>query len=309
MALSPTMTSLTGNPAPAANPAPATVTPPANPAVVTPPANPITNEQFKWLGEGVEPAQLELVQKKGWTNPLDMLKGYDNLERLFGSKANVVPRPKDDASKDDWDKYRAANGRPATKDDYKLAETLGDAVKSNPEFATAAQEWFHEAGLDPQQAKVVGSKYLEMETALRAKTDTDFVAASNNDVQDLAKELGAKFDDTMEVARRATQFAMKEAGLKVEQLDALERAIGTKTMLTMFAKFGTMSAEATALPGNNNESFQTAEYAQQQIAKLRTDPAFLQRYQSSNQEVRNVAIAEMEKWQKQAYGDAPIGHG
>lgn len=309
MALSPITASLTGN-APTTT-APTTTAPTTTTTTTPPPPPPVPTSidltQFKWLGDNVEPAQAELAQKKGWTNPLDMLKGYDNLERLFGSKASVVPRPKDDAPKADWDAYRTANGRPADAKAYGLAEALGDAVKAKPEFANAASEWFLEAGLDAQQAKTVASKYLEMEGALQAKEDADFIAASNADVQTLATELGGKFEDTMEVARRATQFAMKEAGLKAEDLDKLERAIGTKTMLTMFSKFGNMGLEATALNGEGGKAFETKEYALAQIAKLRTTPEFLTRYQSTNQEIRNTAIAEMEKWQKQAYGDAPVG--
>jgi hypothetical protein len=51
---------------------------------------------------------------------------------------------------------------------------------------------------------------------------------------------------------------------------------------------------------------QEADTAKQQIAQLKGDPRFLERYASSNPHIRDLAIRELEAWHLQAFGNKPV---
>lgn len=279
---------LAGGGAPAANPNPA-------PAGGVP--NPGANAS-DWFA----PEYKDLVSQKGWDNPNKALEGYSNLERLLGEKANAVILPKADGKPEEWNAIYDKLGRPKDAAEYKLPVPQD----ANPEFAKTAAQWFHENGLNNKQAEGIVNKFNEYTAAAQTKDNEAFVAKSNQELGDLRDSLGAKFDDTMELSRRATRLAMEKSGLTMETLGKLEQAVGTKTMLSMFAEFGKMMTEATGPDGNMASAFQgTPDYAKGMITKLRGDAGFRERYNSNDPNIRNLAIDEMSKWQKQAHGDAP----
>lgn len=272
------------------NPPAATTPPVTPPAGVTPP------------GGWYEPSYAPLVQQKGWQNPNDALKGYANLETLLGEKANAIIPPKADAPQQEWDNFYTKLGKPTSADDYKFP-----VEGMNSDLVKEAQKLFHVAGLPPKQAEAIFKGYNEIAANSFQQQQQGFVTQSNNDVLDLQKEYGTKFDDNMELARRAYRHASEKAGLTQEHLDAIEFAVGTKTMLKMFGAFGNMFNEAGGPPNDPASQFRgTPEYAKQRVKELRADPEFRARYMHNDPTIRNAAIEEMEKLSKQAYGDAPV---
>ena len=247
-------------------------------------------------------AHQALVTQKGWTSPNDAITSYANLETLLGEKATAIVPPKADATPEDWGKFYERLGRPADPSMYKFNK---DGM--NPALVTAASKWFHEQGLNDRQAEGVLKAYNEFASQSDKTTNTNWMSESSNQLADLQTEWGSKFDDNVELARRATQFAMKEAGLSPDQLNQFERAVGTKTMLTMMQKFGNMFKEAANPGGQNGAGFNSSpDWAKSRIGELRADPTFRTRYFSDDPTIRNAAIEEMNKLNEQAFGNAPI---
>ena len=62
-----------------------------------------------------------------YKTPEDALRGFAEAQKLIGSKLSV---PKDDAPKEEWDKFYASLGRPEAPDKYDLGvpETLPEGV-------------------------------------------------------------------------------------------------------------------------------------------------------------------------------------
>ena len=269
-------------------------------------AAPVVSNGANTGGAGASPSWFapeyaNLVQTKGWKDANDGLKGYQNLETLLGEKATAIIPPKADATPEDWGKFYEKLGRPADPNMYKFSKEGMD-----PKLAPEIGKWFHTAGLNETQAEGLLKQYNEFYGNHAKEADQSAMVQSNNDLLDLQGEWGAKFDNTIELARRATQFATEKAGLSADQLNAFEKAVGTKTMLKMFAGFGNMFNEAGSPEVGTSQFNATPQYAKGEITRLQSDPEFRTRYMHNDPTIRTAAVKQMEELFKRAYGDAPV---
>jgi hypothetical protein len=51
----------------------------------------------KWLGETPDPELKGYVENKGWKDPVELLNGYRNLEKLVGQARIAMPKDENDA--------------------------------------------------------------------------------------------------------------------------------------------------------------------------------------------------------------------
>lgn len=247
------------------------------------------------------------IQNKGWSDPAAMLESYTNLEKVVGVPDNIradqlLIAPKSDAKPEEIAAFLdKANkiGVPSAPADYGFKAPAGvDQAQVD-----AGAQWLHAAGVPKPMAEKVIAEVFKHETA-QAQA---FEAQSVKDLTDLQAELGDKFDDSMELGRRAFKHAEKEAGLNADFLNKLETAVGTKTMLKLFAVFGKNLTEATAPNGGQQSGDQfrmSKDAAQAKITDLYKDAAFMARYSSPNPMERQRAIDEMEQYQKIVAGTA-----
>lgn len=134
-----------------------------DPKLVTPPAFAIPDE-FK-----------DKPYLKGVDSQEKLFKMLDGAQTLIGQKGPAVP--KDDAAKEDWDKYYESIGRPKTADEYQLE----GAEKGDQKFIPKVRQALHEAGLTPKQANIAWSKvnvalneYMTEKGITDQQLDTDF---------------------------------------------------------------------------------------------------------------------------------------
>lgn len=300
---------LTGNP-------PTNVTPSNNGSPTTPPTNGSpTPPTTPWYGQNFQNQDMiQLLQQKGWHDAPNVeegvnrvLVGYKNLETILGQKAHAIVKPDEKADENAWnDYYSKLRGDVNSGKDYGLqvSEDMKDSV--DQPLLDMMQDTFHKSGLDKRQATNIFNAYNEYVSASNKNFNETFVTQSNNDIKELQTEYGNKFDDNMELSRRAYRFAAEKAGLDQKQLQKLEVALGTKAMLKMFGAFGAGFQEATSPPGNGGGFTSTPEYAKSKIGELKASPEFQGRYHSEDPNIRLAAIDEMEKWHKQAYGSEPV---
>lgn len=272
---------------------------------------------------GVDPKFHTAIQAKGWQNPNDVLDSYTNVEKLVsmergGDVDRILVRPKEGATPEEIAAFTAKAGFAAPGDakEYgftpefvgtKAAELFAAnglpadlAAQFSTEMAPVveqASKWMQEAGAPPAIAKALVDNVLASEVAgLKA-----FHARSDEDYTKLGQELGDKFGDFEEAGRRA----FRASGLEKGTLDKIEMAIGTKSMMQMFSKFGSAMSEAAAPNGEKTagggQFTQTASGAQQRIQTLQRDSDFQAKLLSPNPQVRGPAQAEWESLFKQAY--------
>lgn len=270
-----------GDPA-AAPPAPAG-TPPAAPAG-TPPAS---GAPASWLDGITDPELRGYAEVKGWKDPLAVLDGYRNLEKLVGLEKLPMPKGPDDA--EGLARVYDALGRPKSADEYKLPVPEGAPT----EFATAASKVFHEAGLSAAQATKVAEWYNgQVQAQVAAQTEA-FQRQTEQQLAALRTEWGAAFEQQVEIGRRA----VREFGLG-EQLGSLEQALGTAGLLKLMTTLGAKLGEDTFEAGQGGAGgAMTPAAAQARIAALKADPDWSARYLKGGAAER----AELEKLMTFAY--------
>jgi hypothetical protein len=315
MSTNPGSAALLGDPAPApeggAQPpagAPENQQPPAPEAGAQPPA---AEPEKPWY-EGLPTDKYAYIQNKGWQSPADVLESYTNIEKTLGLPADaradaLLVAPKADAPEEARTAFleKATKGFvPETPEGYGFDKLVPDGVEPPPILSEAAAA-AHAAGLPAPLA----SKFIGQMLEADKKAEAAFDAQSVTDLKDLAAEYGDKFDDNMELGRRALRAAKEQAGLGDEAIPQIERAIGTKAMLKLFATFGKNMTELPAPDGTKSADgaaqFQTSPAAARaKIEALKQDSAFMARYLSPNPGMKQKAIDEMEALQKIAAGGA-----
>lgn len=277
-------------PAPAAAPAAAPATAPA--------AAPAGDAEAAWYATLPAPAQ-SAITAKGW-NALPkeeafstVLDSYLNLEKLMGADkaGRTVTLPKDDASPEERMEFFKKIGVPDKAEDYGF-DKLPDLPPEIQSTLAEAQNWMHKAGVP----KMVGDNLMKEVVAAEAAKAEAWAAESQKELNALSLEMGAEFDNKMEIGRRAA----RAAGLDQNAISSIERAIGTKSLLKMFMAFGETMTEASApAPGNSGAQFtETAESINTQIQQLFNDNQFMANYTSPNPKIREGAIAKMERLYK-----------
>lgn len=277
---------------------------------------------------GIDAKYVPAITAKGWTNPNDVLESYTNVEKLVsmergGDIERILVKPKADATPEEIAAFNSKAGfsAPETVEGYGFTpESIGS--KAAEMFTTAglpadlagqfseqmapviaqSAAWFKEAGVPAHLASAVVEQVLKHEVA-DLKTFQD---KSNAEYATMQTQMGDRFADFEEAGRRA----FKQSGLEAGSLDAIERAIGSKAMLTMFAKFGSAMTEAQAPNGSTTGGAgaptftPTAQSAQQRIETLRKDSDFQAKLLSPDPNVKRAAVAEWERLHTAAYPPA-----
>jgi hypothetical protein len=214
--------------------------------------------------DGADADTVGFIQNKKWDNPLKVINDYRNLEKFHGVPADqLVKLPKqDDVAA--WDAVYNKLGRPEAPDKYgkdglKLVEGFSiDDSKLNAFDALA-----HKAGLTKTQRDMVYNGYFESEAkSLAGSQEAD---AQEKSLQEAAlkKEWGNKYDERVELARRAFR-AFVPQGVDPESVAAaFESSMGVAITAKMFANLADKMAEDT-FKSNNGGSDRAFGYTKEQ---------------------------------------------
>ena len=282
---------LSASPAPESGPAPAEAGPPT-PTTSPNPANQATQSPAQdWVA--ALPDDLRgLAEVKGWKDPADGLRSYQQLEQLFGhdKAGRTVLLPKGDDDAEGREALYKALGRPDTAEGYDLTKTMADQPV-DPGFMADMGQSMHQMGLSKQQAQGLARAYNEqlgkMYAGLRSQQEADLAAYK--------AECGAQYEARRECARRAAE----RFGITPEKLTALEANLGTADMMRTLSAIGQALGEDVppnqAAPGDASYNFSPAG-ARTKIDELTADESFRKRYLRGDPE----AMAQMERLSKAA---------
>ena len=276
-----------------AEPAPAPASAAAPPAAEPAPASPSDNSWYSTLSKDVQ----DVLNTKGWKSlPANealetVANSYVNLERLFGADkaGNTVQVPKADATPEERRMFYSKLGVPEEAAGYELK--VPEELAEMPLFAKAS-DWFHQVGVPKDLANALVEKVIADEQAMAKQ----YEQKSQQEWQDLQGEWRDKFDDQVELARRAS----KMVGWDQNTLASIERTIGTKALMQAMARVGSNLLEAEApAPGTGAGTFRvTPQMAADKIEGMFKDSEFMSRYLSPNPAVREKAVGEMETLMK-----------
>lgn len=234
----------------------------------------------------------EYVQAKGWQDPNDLLKSYQNLEKFAGGSKNIVELPGEDADDDTLGNFFSKLGRPESPDQYGLEVPENadeDVVKWFKESA-------HKHGLTDRQASALFNDWNEMSSERMEQMNQSVQQKQEADVNNLKKEWGQKYDENIGAGRKAVQAL----GLDQESLSSFEEKLGTADMLKLFANIGSKMGEDSFVTGDRSGSSfgVTPAAAQQQISDLKMDKTFMDKYLNGDKD----AVNKLQKLMGAAYG-------
>ena len=187
-----------------------------------------TKSQAGWTDNFSE-AELKVVTDKGFKSPQDLLKSYQEMEKLSGNKFSI---PKaDDAEA--WKKLDARLGCPETIEGYELKDVAQVDEPYLEDFKSAALE----AGLRPNQLNHIYAWYRSNQDKM---TDA-FNAQVEKDKEEVRAEWGEDYSKNEELMRRGVRVL----GLSEDLLTNIEVSIGTKAFMQLGKRLGDAVSEDT----------------------------------------------------------------
>ena len=225
-----------------------------------------------WIGRLPDDLR-QVVMHKGWREPADALKSYKHLEEFMGAEKSgrglVLPKNDDDA--EGYARLFQALGRPETPDGYALAEALGN-VEVDQAFTGAMGLAMHQAGLSKRQAHQMAVAWQEQIDKYGSAEEQRYEAEKSAVINEVSPA-------RVEAAKRGFRFT----GVPAETAERLERALGPKMAVEMFARIGEALAEDRGVSESRPiTSHASPEGARLRMDRLMSDPVFSQRYLSGD---------------------------
>lgn len=261
---------------------------PAAPAAgVAPTAQPSANSV--WTAAFDEDTSA-YVSNKGWKEPSDMLMSYRNLEKFAGGAKNLLELPPENATPEQLDAFYSKLGRPADPNEYGLKAPDG----GDP----AMVEWFkgtaHKLGLSAKQAQSLFTEFNGMSGSMQEKLQSQMAQESEKAIGTLKQEWGQAYDQMIGAGRRAATALGYDAG----RLSAIEDKLGTAEMLRLFATLGSKMGEDSFAGERSEGGFGTTPAAaKQQIADLKLDKGFMDKYLSGDKD----AVGKLQRLMEAAH--------
>jgi hypothetical protein len=166
--------------------------------------------------------------------------------------------PGKDATPEEWQAFYKQIGAPDSAEAYELPTPEGD----DGQFAKTAAEWFKDAGVLPQQAQILATKYNEFAAAQQAAQAAAAEQAQQAEIRalhekntaekaELDNEWGQRAPENYEFARRAArQFFPAEKAQDV--IAAMESVLGYKGTVQLLHGIGKGLGEHDATVGMGN---------------------------------------------------------
>lgn len=229
------------------------------------------------------------------TTPEKMFEKIDNMESLIGKKSFV---PGEGATEQDWNDYRDRVGIKST-DDYTLDNSdLPDNIKNlhNDEIQGKVKQMFYDAGLTPQQAKIINSRYDQIMTEAHKDVMEQYATQqkqaqlSDEEFDALAKETwGQERDNVINVAKSLIQeFTPPNLKDAMATMDNKSLTIMASVLKGVSDKYISQD-DLDALKGNSvNNPDSLREEAQKELAKLSQMSPFDKGYEAQKQKVNEL---------------------
>lgn len=254
-----------------------------------------------WYG-GLDGETQGWMQSKGWAAPNgqpapefakilpDMVKAHRSLESMNGR--DKVVWPKDQADAPAWAEIHKRMGVPSKPEEYGLMPLGPDGKpdeKADRTYANAMAAAFHKHGIGKDAAHAIGQEHSRLAGELSKAADQAFVARSEQEFAALKQEWGVNADANFAAAQRAA----RAFGIDQETMGKMERAIGTKSLMTLLNQIGLAVSEDRVSAGGSGQGggLTSPEAAQARLAELRQDSEWQKKYFAGDR----LAVAEYDR--------------
>lgn len=246
-----------------------------------------------WYG-GLDGEAQGWLQSKGWATANgqaptelakvlpDIIKSHRNLESLNGREKLAKPKDLNDVAA--YDAIFKALGRPDKPEGYGFKPGEND----DAEYMNRMVGIFHKHGLSTGQAKAIVEESNAFGKDFKTAQEQIFQTNSKSELDQTRKAWGQDADRKFSAVQRAkVHFDVDK-----RVMDKIERAVGTKTFLDLFSKFGeSISEDRSAGGGGGGGNFMTKEAAQARLNDLKADGEWRKRYEAGG----NTEIGEFNR--------------
>ncbi len=247
-------------------------------------------ERIEWLGDAPDELH-EFAKANGYKSVADALTNTRELQKYLGADkaGRGIVVPKDEADAEGWGQVYAKLGRPETPEGYGLDKLEG----ADPAFAGEAAKAMHELGLSASQATKLAEWWGKQSTASVEASQAKFLETAAADMTKLEQEWGKAAEQNKAVAARGA----KALGFTREELDQIERAVGTRALMERFLSVGAKLGEDAMPGGGGAAAGLTMDGAKAQIEAKMNDKAFMAKVTAGD----GAAKAEFDRLFKAAY--------
>lgn len=206
---------------------------------------------------GVEPETVGYIQNKKWDGkdgPLKALEGYRNLEKFHGVPADqIIKLPRDDDA-EAWGKVYQRLGRPESADKYGEVQ-VPEGVSLNPDLIKQFDDIFFSHNLTKSQRDSIVKAYASKEAEVMSARQKELEMMIVTQREQLKSEWGQKYDERLDLAKRAVRAGLPADVDKDATLAAIEEAVGPVVFGKMFSNLADKMklGEDIMLDGTKNE--------------------------------------------------------
>jgi len=232
------------------------------------------------------------LENKGWTADgglTQMVRAHRSLESMMGR--DKVVWPKDAQDKTAWAEIHRRMGVPSRWEDYGLAPLGSDGKPdgaADRSYADGMAQVFLKLGIGKETATALAGEHAQLQAALVAADNESFQRSSAQEFDALRRDWGGEADQRLAAAQRAS----RAFGLEPAAMGKIERAIGTRAMLTLLSEIGTaISEDRGSGTGGFGGGWLTPEAANARLVELRGDREWTKRYFAGDKS----AIAEYDR--------------
>lgn len=209
------------------------------------------------------------VQNKGWTDPQQVLEGYQNLEKMRGVPAErLLTLPAADADDAARGAFYEKLGRPKDVAGYEFK--LGEADNA---YDTGLKESFFKHGVTAEQAKGIIADYAAIAQAQTQAQADAHAQKTNAEHIELMREWGAAANQNLGLANKGLELL----GISKDEVDTLGQALGHKRTLKLLADIASRAGEAPLVTDGDRggaANVMTPAQAKAKLIELQADPAF-----------------------------------
>lgn len=212
------------------------------------------------------------VQNKGWTDPKQVLEGYQNLEKMRGVPAErLLTLPAADADDAAKGAFFEKLGRPKDVAGYEFK--LGEADNA---YDAGLKQSFFKHGVTAEQAKGIIADYAAIADG-QTKAQADAAAQkTNGEHLELMREWGAAANQNLGLANKGLELL----GISKDEVNTLGQALGHKRTLKLLADIAGRAGEATLVTDGGAQGYgnvMTPGQAKAKLTELQANPDFRQK--------------------------------
>ena len=214
-------------------------------------------------GWGLSDDSVGFLQTLQYKDANALVEGLKQTRSYVGADKNTlvkVPKPDADGNVN-YDEVYKLLGKPDKAEDYGFGDN---------DFAKAAAQKLFDLGISKKQATALLDFMTQQDEATKKASDEEWNNQVEQGMKNLRKEWQADYEANVAVAQQAVRDITEKTGFTAEELDKVEKALGTDKATKLFYSIGAAAGGVKALQ-NYNAGQETPEIAAYKLKELLAD--------------------------------------